>query len=90
MSADESLTNVDLYQTEGIYTYTAGFSMAALAAFILAVLPNLPGFLVQTGVISGAHPLLTAIYQQAWFVGFGLAFALYLLFRKISPTPIRR
>jgi len=78
-----------LYQVDGIYTYTSGFSLAALAAFLLAVLPNLPGFLVQTGAISGAHPLLTAIYQQAWFVGFGLAFVLYLVFRKLSPPPIK-
>lgn len=79
-----------LYKTNGIYTYTGGFSLAALAAFLLAVLPNLPGFLVQTGVISGAHPWLTGIYQQAWFVGFGLAFVLYLVFRKISPVPTHR
>ncbi len=79
-----------LYQTGGIYTYTAGFSLAALAAFALAVLPNLPGFLAQTGVIAGTHPFLITLYQQAWFVGFGLAFALYLLFRKISPVPVHR
>ena len=79
-----------LYQANGIYTYTGGFSIAALAAFVLAVLPNLPGFLVQTGAVSGAHPWLTAIYQQAWFVGFGLAFTLYLVFRKISPVTIQR
>jgi cytosine/uracil/thiamine/allantoin permease len=24
------------------------------------------------------------LYNQAWFVGFALAFALYLLFRKLS------
>lgn len=77
-----------LYQTDGIYTYTKGFSLAALASFVLAVLPNLPGFLVQTEVISGAYSWFTAIYQQAWFVGFALAFTLYLVFRKISPSPI--
>ena len=75
-----------LYQADGIYTYTAGFSLAALGAFALAVLPNLPGFLAQTGAIAGTHPLFTALYQQAWFVGFGLAFALYLGFRKIAPV----
>jgi NCS1 family nucleobase:cation symporter-1 len=83
------LNVAQLYQTDGIYSYTAGFSLAAIATFALAVLPNLPGFLVQTGVISGAHPFLTTVYQQAWFVGFGLAFILYLVFRKISPTPIQ-
>ena len=75
-----------LYQADGIYTYTAGFSLAALGAFALAVLPNLPGFLAQTGAIAGTHPLFTALYQQAWFVGFGLAFGLYLGFRKIAPV----
>lgn len=79
-----------LYQTDGIYTYTAGFSMTALAALVLAVLPNLPGFLLQTGILSGTHPWLKTIYEQAWFVGFGLAFVFYLIFRKISPVSIQR
>ena len=57
-----------------------------MGAFALAVLPNLPGFLAQTGAIAGTHPLFTALYQQAWFVGFGLAFGLYLGFRKIAPV----
>lgn len=77
-----------LYQRNGIYHFTGGFSLAALSAFFLAVLPLLPGFLAQTGVIGAVPPWLTVIYQQAWFVGFGLAFILYLLFRKISPSPI--
>ena len=81
--------NVDeLYQSDGIYRYTNGFSLAALAAFALAVLPNLPGFLAQTKVLDYIPPWLSAIYQQAWFVGFGLGFILYLLFRKISPAPV--
>lgn len=79
----------ELYRVDGIYGYSGGFSLAALAAFVLAVLPNLPGFLVQTRVISGTHPVLTAIYQQAWFAGFGIAFVLYVLFRKLSPVKIQ-
>lgn len=78
----------ELYRASGIYRYSSGFSLAALAAFLLAVLPNLPGFLVQTKVIAATHPLFSALYQQAWFVGFGLAFVLYLVFRKIAPVPI--
>lgn len=84
----KKLDLVQLYRSEGIYTFTGGFSLAALAAFILAVLPNLPGFLVQTKVISGTHPALSAIYQQAWFVGFCIAFILYVVFRKLSPVKI--
>lgn len=78
----------ELYRADGIYAHTSGFSLAALAAFFLAVLPNLPGFLVQTKAISGTHPVLSAIYQQAWFAGFGIAFVLYVVFRKLSPVKI--
>jgi NCS1 family nucleobase:cation symporter-1 len=77
-----------LYRNTGIYTYTSGFSLAGLGAFAVAVIPNLPGFLVQIRVIENTHPILSAIYQQAWFVGFAIAFVVYLLFRKISPVKI--
>ncbi len=79
----------DLYQADGIYRFTGGFSFAALAAFTLAVLPNLPGFLSEIGVLLHVHPFFKMIYPQAWFTGFGLAFVLYLLSRKFSPVPIR-
>lgn len=80
----------ELYRADGIYRYTNGFSIAAITAFILAVLPNLPGFLVHIKVIDGASvpDALETLYQQAWFVGFALAFVLYLLFRKFSPVKI--
>jgi NCS1 family nucleobase:cation symporter-1 len=79
----------ELYHADGIYRFTGGFSLAALAAFALAVLPNLPGFLAQTGVVEGVPRFFTLIYPQAWFTGFGLAFGLHLLFRKISPVTIK-
>jgi NCS1 family nucleobase:cation symporter-1 len=84
------LNTEDLYRTDGIYRYHSGYSYAGIGAFLLAVLPNLPGFLVQVRLLdaSAVPAFLAGIYQQAWFVGFGLAFVLYLIFRKISPTPI--
>ena len=33
--------------TEGDYTYMKGFNMAAIFAFVVGVLPNVPGFLYQ-------------------------------------------
>jgi len=80
----------ELYRANGIYCYTNGFSLAAVAAFVLAVLPNLPGFLAHVNAIdSGLVPaFLKTLYQQAWFVGFALAFVLYLVFRKIAPVKI--
>ncbi|MES2661304.1 MAG: NCS1 family nucleobase:cation symporter-1 [Verrucomicrobiota bacterium] len=81
----------DLYRSDGIYRYHSGFSYAGIGAFVLAVLPNLPGFLVQVKLLdSAAVPdFLEGLYQQAWFVGFGLAFLLYLVFRKLSPAAVK-
>src|SRR5438552_10046950 len=41
-----------LYQPDGEYRYTNGFSFVALAALVLGVLPSLPGFLVQVKVLN--------------------------------------
>ncbi len=75
-----------LYDPQGPYRFTNGFSLAGLGAFALAVLPNLPGFLAVVRAVPAASvpALFHALYNQAWFVGFALAFGLYLLFRKIG------
>jgi nucleobase:cation symporter-1, NCS1 family len=78
-----------LYDPTGPYSFTKGFSLAGLGAFALAVLPNLPGFLAVTHVIApdSLPSIFHTLYNQAWFVGFALAFALYFAFRKLSkPT----
>jgi NCS1 family nucleobase:cation symporter-1 len=80
---------VDLYREDGIYRYSGGFSGAALVAFALAVAPNLPGFFAQVGWADNVPAFFRMLYPQAWFTGFGLAFGLYLLFRKCFPVPIR-
>jgi NCS1 family nucleobase:cation symporter-1 len=76
-----------LYDPEGPYRFTRGFSLAGLGAFVLAVLPNIPGFLSvvapSTFPTASFPAFFHALYNQAWFVGFALAFGLYLLFRKL-------
>ena len=76
-----------LYRHEGPYTYTSGFNLAAIAALALAVLPNLPGFLHQVGLIQSMPflPWFDRIYTYAWFVGFFLAGGLHLLFMNLLP-----
>jgi nucleobase:cation symporter-1, NCS1 family len=75
-----------LYDPDGPYRFTNGFSLAGLGAFALAVLPNLPGFLAVVKAVpaSSVPAFFHTLYNQAWFVGFALAFGLHLLFRKIS------
>jgi NCS1 family nucleobase:cation symporter-1 len=77
-----------LYDPHGACRYTHGFSTVALVALIVAVLPALPGFLAQVHLIAGTGlpPFLLGLYNYAWFVGFGLAFAVYLALRKLAPN----
>ena len=76
-----------LYRVQGPYTYRGGFNPAALLAFGIAVLPNLPGFLHVAGLVGDGvvPPVFDTIYTYAWFVGFGVAGVLYLLFMKLIP-----
>ncbi len=75
-----------LYQANGEYRFTNGFSMVALIALVLAVLPSLPGFLVQVKVwkADNVAPFLVGLYNYAWFVGFAIAFVAYLAGRKLT------
>jgi NCS1 family nucleobase:cation symporter-1 len=77
---------VALYQPQGEYRFTKGFSLVALVALVVAILPSLPGFLVQVKLVKteSIPPALADMYHYAWFVGFLVAFAVYLAGRKIA------
>ncbi len=76
-----------LYDPNGRYRYSGGFSGVAITALVLAVLPNIPGFLVTIKVLpqTSVAPIFLSTYNYAWFVGFALAFVFYLVGRKIAP-----
>ena len=80
-----------LYDADGEYRYTGGFSIVALIALARSrVLPNLPGFLVTVKVLldgTPSRPFFMTFYNYAWFVGFAIAFVLYLALRMIGPSP---
>jgi NCS1 family nucleobase:cation symporter-1 len=77
-----------LYKIKGPYRYTNGLSIVALFALIVAIVPNIPGFLVNVKLLNPARVphFLVGLYDYAWFVGFGIAFVVYLLLRKIFPN----
>jgi NCS1 family nucleobase:cation symporter-1 len=77
-----------LYQPDGEYRFTNGFSRVAIAALILGALPSLPGFLVQIKLLSPdkVAPSVVHLYNYAWFIGFAIAFAAYLAGRKLTAT----
>ncbi len=77
-----------LYSPAGAYLYSGGFSWVAIVALLAGALPSLPGFLANIRAVDAAHvaPFLLSLYNYAWFVGFGLAFAVYLALRKLAPN----
>ena len=60
----------DLYRRNGAYEYDNGINMRAVAALVLGIAVALLGLLV---------PPLRVLYDYAWFVGFGVAGAVYVV-----------
>ena len=78
----QNLSVADLFREEGRYTYTRGVNLRAVIVLIVAVAPVVPGFLRAAVTPGGQVPnptLWDSLYTYAWFVTFGLSFALYLL-----------
>ncbi|HWF18117.1 MAG TPA: NCS1 family nucleobase:cation symporter-1, partial [Verrucomicrobiae bacterium] len=76
-----------LYDPVGEYRYTNGFSIIGLVALVLSILPNLPGFLVAIHKWPKDWALpafLVNLYNYAWFVGFLLAFVIYLALKSLA------
>ena len=82
------LNVLGLYNPEGEYSYKNGFSVVAIVALVLGVLPSLPGFFATVRLIDGTQvpPFLLGLYHYAWFVGFGISFAVYVALRKLAPS----
>jgi NCS1 family nucleobase:cation symporter-1 len=85
----------DLYREDGEYRYTRGFNLVAIAALVIGIAPNLPGFLNKVTSIGGtpaAPTLWDHIYNLSWFVGFAVGGAVYLalsvMFRTIRKPDV--
>ncbi len=72
----------DLYRTRGRY---AGVNWVAMGALAVGILPNVPGFLKSAHVLKGPEDFFDQIYVYAWFNGFFIAAALYLVGMKLFP-----
>ena len=79
-----------LYQADGEYRYTGGFSLVGLTSLALAILPNIPGFLVKVGWRGkdSVPAFFVNVYDYAWFLGFAIAFAAYVVLRRLSSSPV--
>src|SRR5262249_954986 len=73
------LALADLYNPIGRYTYASGTNYRAVAAFVLAVVPCLPGFLHEVHLLQTVPAIFDRLYTYAWFVTFFLAFVIYFV-----------
>ncbi len=76
-----TLNLADLYKNDGPYK---GWNKPAWIAFVLSILPVVPGFLVTVNAISAESvgTFLVDLYSYAWFVTFALSLLLYYLMSK--------
>ena len=63
----------DLYDPKGSYTYKGGFNLKAIFALVAGVVVALIGLVI---------PQVSFLYDYAWFVGFAVAFFVYLLLMR--------
>lgn len=76
-----------LYREQGSgYTYRGGWNPIAMLAFLIGVLPCLPGFLHASLPHAFAHVggFLDNLYSYAWFVALGLSAAVYALGMRLA------
>lgn len=88
------LDRAALYDENGLYR---GVNWRAVAVLIVAVLPNVPGFLNAAGLRNAAggpiYPqFFDSIYGYAWFIGLALAIVLYsiLMIGRAAPAPAEK
>ncbi|MDN0077663.1 NCS1 family nucleobase:cation symporter-1 [Crenobacter sp. SG2303] len=79
----------ELFDENGRYQYRNGWNGIAVLAFILGVLPNVPGFLNTAfpSAFSGVPDGFKMIYTYAWFVGILIAGVVYGVLMKLRKAP---
>lgn len=70
---------------DALFTHAGRYgawNRAGLAALVVGVLPNLPGFLHAAGAVDAVPAIFDTLYSYAWFVGLIVAGLLYLAMAK--------
>ncbi|MFH0795169.1 MAG: cytosine permease, partial [bacterium] len=80
----------DLYLKIGRYSYHGGFNLVAILALLMGIWPNVPGFLVQVGLLKDVPHFFVHIYDYAWFTGFFLSFLTYWILTLVVSNPSTR
>lgn len=75
----------ELFKVNGIYK---GWNKPAWIAFVISILPVIPGFLMAVGICTAdQYPSwLVSLYSYAWFVTFILSFLIYWAIMKLEKS----
>jgi NCS1 family nucleobase:cation symporter-1 len=69
----------DLYRRDGAYEYEGGVNLKAVVALVSGIVVALVGLVV---------PPLRWLYDYAWFIGFGVSGAVYVLLMQRAEAPV--
>ena len=67
----------DLFKPHGIYWFTGGWNLRAIAALVLGMAPACPGFIVNC-IDAKIDNALVRMYQITWFITLPISFIVYL------------
>jgi NCS1 family nucleobase:cation symporter-1 len=67
----------DLYRRGGFYEFSSGVNWRAVAALALGC---------GVALIGKVIPAVAVLYNYAWFVGFGISFAVYYVLMRLAPV----
>lgn len=76
-----------LYAPEGEYRYQRGINWRAVIALVVAVAPNIPGFVNALTGSSSPRPfpvIFDQIYGYAWFIGLSLGGLMYFALMRLG------
>lgn len=76
-----------MFDPNGVYK---GWNLPAWISLLVGLVPVVPGFLVEVGVVSASSipTFWSALYSYAWFLTFFLAFGSYWCMAKLRGGPV--
>ncbi|KAF7310716.1 NCS1 nucleoside transporter family [Mycena chlorophos] len=82
---------LSLYRRQSsLYWYTHGVNLRAVAAYLLGLVPNLPGFAAKVNTHVRLPIGFAYVFSLVWPVGLVVGGSCYLLFTALWPPAVRR
>ncbi|CAN4121472.1 unnamed protein product [Withania somnifera] len=76
---DLSIKDLYVSSPNGAYYFSSGYNVRAILALVVGILPVIPGFLQNVGILDSIPKSFAIIYNNAWFLSGGLYWILSFL-----------